>query len=57
MYQTTIHIERPEGNVIATGLAAQVELAAPVPAQDADGNHDFLVWEIMCWMRQQLARS
>jgi hypothetical protein len=42
MYSTTVHIERPEGTVIASGIAAHYELAAPLPAHDEDEHRDTL---------------
>ncbi len=44
MYSTTIHIERPEGVVIASALAAQIEQAEPLPARDERGHRDALRW-------------
>jgi hypothetical protein len=42
MQSTTIHIERPEGAVLATGVPAQYELAAALPVHDEDGLRDAL---------------
>ena len=43
MYSTTIHIERPEGTIIATGIAAAYETAVQLPAHDEDGHRDYIV--------------
>ena len=43
MNTTTIRIERPEGTVIATGIAAAYETAVQLPAHDEDGHRDYLV--------------
>jgi hypothetical protein len=47
MYSTTVHIERPEGTVIASGLAAQIDQAEPLPARDERGHRDALRWWIL----------
>ena len=39
---TTIHIERPEGTVVATGIQAQYELADPLPTHDEANHRDAL---------------
>lgn len=43
MYSTTIHIERPEGTVIATGIPAAYETAGQMPAHDESDHRDYLV--------------
>jgi hypothetical protein len=40
MYSTTVHIERPEGTTVASGVSAQIELAAPLPVRDEAGHRD-----------------
>lgn len=42
MLDTTVHIERPEGTVIARGLAAVIANAATLPERDAGNDRDFL---------------
>ena len=42
MYSTTIRIERPEGTVVATGIAAQYELAESLPVHDEAQHRDAL---------------
>jgi hypothetical protein len=42
MYSTTMHIERPEGTIVATGVAAQWEMAALEPVHDEEGQRDAL---------------
>jgi hypothetical protein len=43
MQSTTIRIERPEGTVIATGLAAAYENAAVLPGHDEGEHRDYAV--------------
>src|SRR5215813_838946 len=40
MYSTTVRIERPEGTTVASGIAAQIELADPLPVHDEMGHRD-----------------
>ena len=46
MIITTMHIERPEGTTVASGLLAQYDLAAPAPAVDLDHGRDFLLYDV-----------
>lgn len=42
MIDTTVHIERPEGTVIARGLAAMIEIGTALPERDEGYDRDFL---------------
>jgi hypothetical protein len=44
MITTTIHIERPENTVLATGIGAQIEIDDASPRRDAGEDRDFLTF-------------
>lgn len=46
MILTTVHIERPEGTTIATGIAAQIDLAAPRLFSDEQGDRDYQEYDL-----------
>lgn len=46
MIFTTVHIERPEGTIIAAGLTAQIDLTAPHVASDAHGERPYLEYDL-----------
>lgn len=48
MITTTIHIERPAGTVIASGLPAQIELDHPLPQRDEDGARAY--WPVTIYL-------
>ncbi len=47
MITTTIHIERPEGTVIAVGIAAQIEVALSGPRRDPGSDRDYLLFDLI----------
>jgi hypothetical protein len=46
MIVTTMHIERPEGTTVASGLSAQYDLVAPDPKDDLSHDRDFLLYDV-----------
>jgi hypothetical protein len=46
MIVTTMHIERPEGTTVATGLSAQYDLAVTDPKDDLGHDRDYLLYDV-----------
>ncbi len=46
MIVTTMHVERPEGTTVASGLSAQYDLATLEPKDDLGHDRDFLLYDV-----------
>ncbi len=47
MILTTIQIQRPDGTIVASGIAAQIELAAPRVLADEGGARPYLLFDLL----------